>query len=174
MNKGVVRESNFELMRIALMFMVVFWHMYINKVATQNINAVSKIIWNILHYMLIIHINSFVLLTGYFQSRKEKVGISKILKLNGYAYFYKILFLVIFLGFNIKTLTTLEIVQIVQPITLYSQYWFISIYILLYLVSPYLNRLLMQFTKTHFRKFLVLLFIISSIIPTITWICLWC
>ena len=168
MNKGVVRESNFELMRIALMFMVVFWHMYINIVATQNINAVSKIIWNILHYMLIIHINSFVLLTGYFQSRKEKVGISKILKLNGYAYFYKILFLVIFLGFNIKTLTTLEIVQIVQPITLYSQYWFISIYILLYLVSPYLNRLLNQFTKTQFRKFLVLLFIISSIIPTIT------
>ena len=57
MNKGVVRESNFELMRIALMFMVVFWHMYINIVATQNINAVSKIIWNILHYMLIIHIH---------------------------------------------------------------------------------------------------------------------
>ena len=136
------RESNFELMRIILMFMVLFWHYMINVVFPHHMTSTSHLLWNALNFFLIIHINGFVLLTGYFSSRKENIGITKLLKLNNLAYFYKIVFLIIFLVFGLKTFSSLELFRIIQPITLFGQYWFIAIYLLLYLVSPYLNKLL--------------------------------
>ena len=168
MNSEKSRESNFELMRLILMFMIVFWHLIINFIFVHPNTPISLIVWNILYYLLIIHIDTFILLTGYFQSKKEIIGIRKIIKLNNQAYFYKIVFLVIFLILHITPLSPLKIFQIIQPITLYEQYWFISIYIILYLISPYLNRLLNQLSQKEHKRFIFILFIISSIIPIIT------
>lgn len=168
MEKIYQRKSNYELMRIVLMFMIVFWHLIVNIIFSHNTTAVAMIFCNLLHYLLIIHIDAFVILTGYFQSSKEKISIKKIIKMNNHAYFYKIVFLLIFLIFGIKELSSVEIFRIIQPITLYGQYWFITIYILLYIVSPYINMLLNKFTKKQYRNFIITLFLISSIIPTIT------
>ena len=101
MNSEKIRESNFELMRLILMFMIVFWHLIINFIFVHPNTPISLIVWNILYYLLIIHIDTFILLTGYFQSKKEVLGIEKIIKLNNQAYFYKIVFLVIFLILHI-------------------------------------------------------------------------
>ena len=168
MNSEKIRESNFELMRLVLMFMIIFWHLIINFIFVHKNTPISLIGWNILYFLLIIHIDTFILLTGYFQSKKEVLGIKKIIKLNNQAYFYKIVFLVIFLILHITPLSPLKIFQIIQPITLYEQYWFISIYIILYLISPYLNRLLNQLSQKEHKRFIFILFIISSIIPIIT------
>lgn len=168
MGKVYQRKSNYELMRIVLMFMIVFWHLIINIIFSHNITAVAMITCNLLHYLLVIHIDTFIILTGYFQSTKEKISIKKIISMNNHAYFYKIIFLLIFLIFDMKELSSIEIFRIIQPITLYNQYWFIAIYMLLYIVSPYINILLNKFTKKQYRNFIVTLFFISSIIPTIT------
>ena len=168
MNSEKIRESSFELMRLVLMFMIIFWHLIINFIFVHPNTPISLIVWNLLYYLLIIHIDTFILLTGYFQSKKEIIGIRKIIKLNNQAYFYKIIILIIFLILHITPLSPLKIFQLIQPITLYEQYWFISIYILLYLISPYLNKLLNQLSQKEHKRFISILFIISSIIPIIT------
>lgn len=162
------RESNYELMRIILMFMVLFWHYIINIVFSHNMTSTSHLLWTTLNFFLIVHIDVFVILTGYFSSRKGNIGITKILKLNNLAYFYKIVFLIIFLVFGLKSFSSLELFRIIQPITLFEQYWFIAIYLLLYLVSPYLNKLLNVINKKQFQKFILVLFLISSLLPVIT------
>ena len=76
------RQSNYELLRIILMFMVLFWHVIVNIVFYHDISETSKIFWYLLHFLLEIHINCFILITGYFQSEKETISIKKLLKIN--------------------------------------------------------------------------------------------
>jgi len=164
----IKRQGNYELLRTILMFMVLFWHVIINIVFYHNTSESGKIFWTFLHFLLEIHIDTFILLTGYFQCKKEKIGIRKLIKLNNQAYFYKIIFLVIFLFFSLIKLTKVEIFWIAQPITLYNQYWYICIYMLLYICSPFLNRLLANLNKKEHRYLILALFIMSAIIPVMT------
>ncbi len=56
--------------------------------------------------------------------------------MNNSGWFYKVLFLIIFLLIGIK-IETLEIVQLILPITLFNQYWYLAIYLLLCCCSPF-------------------------------------
>ena len=66
------RNSNFELMRIVSMFFVVLWHIILHGNVINNCaNPTIKILLQIIMFCIIIHVNSFVLLSGYFQSKSE-------------------------------------------------------------------------------------------------------
>ena len=47
-------------------------------------------------------------------------------------------------------------------------YWFIDIYILLYCISPFLNILIEKLDKKQFSRLIMILFILFSMLPTIT------
>ena len=58
-------------------------------------------------------------------------------------------------------------IKTVFPIT-FSRWWFASTYFVLYLVHPYLNKLLHSIDRSLYQKLLLLLVICWSIIPTFT------
>ena len=93
MNKS--RQSNFELMRIISMVFIVMWHFLYHGGLFNNSVGVTNYLSVILYALLIIHVNSFVLLTGYFNHDKS-FKLSKIVKLNNSMWFYKVLILVLF------------------------------------------------------------------------------
>lgn len=64
------RNSNFELLRIVSMFMIVIWHFIIHSGIYYNTSGYSHILIQFVCALLMIHVNSFVLLSGYFQSDK--------------------------------------------------------------------------------------------------------
>lgn len=165
--KTKTRQSNFELMRIVSMFMIVVWHFIYNtgfmETTTGSLHFLLVFIW----FIFIVHVNSFIILTGYFQCDK-KIKVRKLIELNNSAWFYKVLFLIIFLVFGIVELNNVEIMKLASPITLFNQYWFLSIYILLYMLSPFLNNLVNVLTKQQYHKMLIILFIVTSILPTIS------
>ena len=87
------RLSNFELMRIVSMFLIVIWHVIMHgKMFANTSSDVIKFILNLIQYIIIIHVNSFVLLSGYFQS-KSKFRIGKFLDLIMEVLFYLTLIL---------------------------------------------------------------------------------
>ncbi|MFL2081635.1 acyltransferase family protein [Latilactobacillus sakei] len=49
-----------------------------------------------------------------------------------------------------------------------SSYWFVTMYLLLYIFSPYLNTLLNNISKEDYKKLLFLQFLIFSVITTFT------
>ena len=49
----------------------------------------------------------------------------------------------------------------------FNRYWFISAYILIYILSPYINKFLKSISKVEHKKILIITIIIWSIIPTI-------
>lgn len=62
-----VRKSNFELLRIVSMFMIILTHILTHGQVIDNTNnGILSIFFDFLFCIVIVHVNSFVLLTGYF------------------------------------------------------------------------------------------------------------
>ena len=69
MEKLQERNSNFELLRIIAMLFIVLYHIIIHgQVLGNSVNAGLSIIIYLVMYMTLVHVNSFILLTGFFQS----------------------------------------------------------------------------------------------------------
>lgn len=66
-----VRNSNHELMRIISMFLIVLGHILLFGGLLDTTNPSVSIIYNFLEFILIMHVNSFVLVSGYYQSEKK-------------------------------------------------------------------------------------------------------
>ncbi len=160
------RNSNIELLRIVAMMMIVFYHFFIHtwvlNSSTGSLNTISHIIVAI----LVIHVNLFILIFGYF-GYKSKFKVSKLLSLNNAAWFYKVLFTIIAIVLIGKTFTKIEILKAFSPIPL-NEYWFITTYILLYLISPLLNKFINNSSRKTHLSIIVILLIIFSVLPTIT------
>ena len=157
------RNSNLELMRIISTIFIILWHIRI----FGNLKH-SEYIGNMFNFFMlifIVHVNSFVLVTGYFQS-KSKFKWGKVLSLFGTTYFYKLLFIVLFVTLGLISITKTDILNIF----LYGEeeYWYVKNYIILYLISPFLNVFIENISKEKYIKLLILLFIIMSILPYIS------
>lgn len=50
---------------------------------------------------------------------------------------------------------------------IFNEYWFITAYVLLYIFSPYINKLIKSLSKLEYQKLLLLLLLTYSIIPTV-------
>jgi len=147
------------------MFFIVIWHVIIHGGLLYNTSPAISNILQLILFIIIVHVNSFVLVTGYFQYNKD-FSIKKFLATYMPSWFYKIIIPIILMCLGIITLSKWDIFQAINPIG-YS-YWFILTYLLLYILSPYLNILIKQLNKNQHKNLLVLLFILFSILPFIT------
>ena len=161
-----VRQSNFELMRIISMFMIIIWHIFLYAVPIQNVNDNIKFIFNIFKSLTIVHVNSFVLLSGYFQC-KSTFKFSKLLKLIDEVWFYKVIIFLLFVLLGIVSADVINIYRNFFPLDLDS-YWFIRIYILLYIFSPFLNIVINSISKRNYRLLLIVMFFLFSFLSTVT------
>ena len=166
MNNPKEKMSNFELMKIVSMILIVFWHFIHNTNLLDKTTGFLHFLLIIVWFLAIVHVNSFVLAMGYFQSEKN-FRFNRVLALNNAAWFYKIFFLILFTILGIEV-TSVEKLELISPITLYNQYWFLSTYLIVYCISPFLNITIKNISKKNFQKLIFALFIIISILTTIT------
>ena len=165
-NRIFNRESNFELMKIISMLMIIFYHFILHgKVLDYTVGELNNLM-NFLRLLFVVHVNSFVLVTGYFQYNK-KFKLSKVFMLNNALVFYKILIMVIFIVLGLITVDKLKIIQVLAPFN-YGDYWFMGCYLLLYLISPLLNIIINNINKVTHKSIIIISFIIMSIISTFT------
>ena len=162
----IIRKSNFELMRILSMIMIVAWHVIIHGHVFSTGNEVSSFLGNILISILVVHVNSLVFVTGYFNYDKDSIKPKKCLKLIGVTWFYKAVILIICLLLGIVAIDKVMIMEELLPLDI-NNYWFINYYLVLYIISPYLNKVTKKMTEKEFFNFLLILFVLLSIIPII-------
>ena len=62
------RNSNHELMRILSMFFIVLGHVFLFGKLLDTPNKSMSIIYYFFEFILIVHVNSYVLVSGYYQS----------------------------------------------------------------------------------------------------------
>lgn len=162
-----IRKSNFELLRIISMIFIVLWHVIDRgNVLTNSQNPTFSVIVEFLKMLIVIHVNSFVLLTGYFQN-KVKFRLSKVLSILLQCLFYTIIIMIVMVKLDLITLSKVDIIKNIF-INFIGEYWFINIYILLYCFSPILNIIINSIDQKKYKKILITCFILLSVIPFIS------
>lgn len=167
-DRQIHRQSNFELLRIVAMVMIVFHHFAIHGDFYFDSTTLSiPRFW--FHFILMggkTGVNIFILISGYFliQNKSTKASIPKILKLWGQVFFYSTTIYVINIalggGFSIGQLK-----EAFMPIT-GTAWWFASTYFVLYIIHPYLNLFLHAMDKVLYQRYLLLLLLMWCIVPT--------
>lgn len=160
------RQSNFELLRIISMMMIIFWHIMFHGGIIANQSETLRIVLSFIQPLIFVHVNSFILVTGYFQC-ESRFKMGKVLQLNNSVWFYKALIPLILIVMGMLTLGKLELIKLLSPVSHYD-YWFMTQYILLYLISPILNIVINNISKDKYKTMLVLFFVIFSIMPFLT------
>ena len=126
--KKTIRESNFELMRIISMFFIVLFH-FIVPTGGNLINSTSgytQMFFQFLSILIVVHVNSFILISGYFQYNK-KIKYKKVFELLLMAWMYKVVIGFGYYYFSSETLYSLEILKILSPLEL-NNLWFLKIH----------------------------------------------
>lgn len=163
------RQSNIELLRIVAMIMIIAHHFSFHggfKFSSDTITATR--FW--VQFLLIggkIGVNIFMLISGYFLVSARSLKTNKVLKLWLQIFTYSVGIFIVFSLCGAETFGIKKLIKLCFPIT-YSQWWFASTYFILYLLSPYINKLLHSLDKKQYQHFLLLLGFCWCIIPTLT------
>lgn len=160
----VKRYSNIELLRIILMIMIIMLH-YMNGSmggALKESIGINYYIVRFIESLCIVAVNGFVLITGYCSIKKESINIKKIMKLFLELIIYGVVIQItlVLLGqikFSIK-----DFIKNFIPIW-HNTYWFFKIYIVLYLLIPFINITLNMLDKNKYKKLIIILIITFSI-----------
>ena len=167
------RSSNFELMRIFAMFLIITYHyaLFSNFRFSAADITFNRVLYQSMFLTGKTGVNLFVMVSGYFMVKSGRARTEKVLQLWGQAFFYIVGIWLIFHkkinGMNSMVQDTLK-----GKIFFLSSgvQWFISTYIVMYLISPYLNVMLTALPRNACRRLLVLTGVLWCLIPTLSWI----
>lgn len=161
-----VRQSNYELMRIVSMFFIALHHVIIHGNVFEHTKGGLNFVFAFLVCIALVHVNSFVLVTGYFNCDK-KFKWKKFFSVFLQTWFYQVVIVLVLTCFGILEIGgNYKLINALSPLN-YS-YWFIVCYLLMYLLSPYLNKLINNLNQKEYKKLLILFFVLFSIIPFVT------
>ena len=145
--KVLVRKSNFELLRLLAMFLIVLYHIFIGTYEV-NPDFASKSLWIPLH----LGVPVFILISGYFHIKFSWV---KFLKLVTVLFVYTIGIQAI--GILLGGAKNYSLIFFISR----SPYWFMTVYLMLFLLSPFINEVAERLTVKKELFFIVVLAIIS-------------
>lgn len=160
------RKSNFELLRIiSMLFIISFHYVYKSNFYFENLNYNSFIVKSF-YFFGELGVNLFILITGYFMI-KSKFSYKKLILLITCVNFYYLISVILgyFLEINYFDYNLKNILLSFFP-CLFNRYWFITSYIIIYILSPYINKFIYSLSKNQYRKFLVIILLIWCFIPT--------
>lgn len=160
------RNVGLDCLKIIAMLMIVFIHVIGKGMFRYEANNVEFYkIALFIRIFCIVAVNCYVLITGYFQI-ESKFNTKKIINIWGKVLFYSISIYIMLLllgqvNFNIK-----DVIKSIFPI-LTNEYWFVNCYLLLYILSPFINKMINQLDKKEFKKLLIILLVVFSIFPSV-------
>lgn len=162
------RNSNLELLRIVSMVLIVAFH-YAGHGFNRDLldYTYNKYIIDILMIGGKLGVNCFVLISAYFMI-ESKITLKKLMKLWTEIWFYSITILIIFYTWLVPDnfISFRVIIKNILPV-IYSQYWFMTNYIILMILSPYLNKCIKIVGKEFHQNLILILTIMWSIIMMI-------
>jgi surface polysaccharide O-acyltransferase-like enzyme len=161
--KGLERDSNIELLRIVLMLMIIGYHLIVHgaKMGGSNyeIEDKSSMAYVLLKSFLVIAVNCFVFISGYYRI-KFKTG--PFLNILAQATFYSMLFTLVADVLFWESHGWRYYLIALFPVFA-GTWWFITTYLALYIISPLLNNAIDSFSKAQFLFILISITIINMV-----------
>ncbi len=166
------RMANLELLRCVAMMMVVVLHFLgkgglLPELAGEGMGAYGVTAWA-LETLSIAAVNVYMFISGYFLS-SSAFKLSRLLQLYLQVWVYSVAFglLGAFTGVLSETaFDTHYILTLIFPVTM-GHYWFMTAYVFLYLLLPFVGMAVRQMTKRQLQTAVVLLFLVFCIAKSI-------
>ncbi len=161
------RVSSIELLRIIAMYMIVIYHyvLYSGFDLEEAGFGIQKFTYQILHTGGI-GVATFIMISGFF-GYKSKSKPKKMIDLLLQVQFYSILAGAFALLAGNAELSVSFLLRTFLPTT-FKQYWFFTAYIVLMLISPYINIFINAVSRENHLKLIGIIVIMWSVIPFIT------
>lgn len=164
-----LRKSNLELLRIVSMMMVIGLHYFNSQmggaIGQQVPGEINYYITYFFEGLFHTSVNCYIIITGYFMVNKKSVTFSKVINLLMMIVFYGTLHYYIALLVGWQTFSIEGLIKGVIPV-LAGFKWFIVIYIVLYLLIPYINLALNGMSKKGIQTFLLIMLFFFSLWPS--------
>lgn len=173
-NTNRPKMANIELLRCIAMMMVVVLH-YLGKsslladLTKENMGSVGVAAW-VLESFCIVAVNLYMLISGYFLC-ESSFKLSRLLKLLLQVFTYSVAIGLVAAVLGLvpaEELTIYYYVQILFPVSM-GHYWFLTAYVFLYLLLPFLTMAVKRMTKGQMQLALGLLLfafcVLKSILP---------
>lgn len=162
----VKRKNNIELLRIISMYMILILHLLrfsgFLDVSTGN-TVKSFIIW-FLESLCFVAVNCYVIISGYFLV-DAKFKFKKLINIWLEVIFYSIIIYVILLFTDNISFETQNFLKSVFPVLL-GNYWFVTVYVALYLLSPFINILINNLNQKQYKGLVLIIILLFSLFPT--------
>jgi len=172
--KNKSKMANIELLRCIAMMMVVVLH-YLGKssllvnLTSERMESAGVAAW-VLESFCIVAVNVYMLISGYFLC-ESSFKLSRLLKLLLQVFTYSVVIGLVAAVLGLvpaEELTTYYFVQILFPVSM-GHYWFLTAYVFLYLLLPFLTMAVKRMTKGQMQLALGLLLfafcVLKSILP---------
>ena len=112
-----------------------------------------------------VSISTYILISGYFLC-ETSFSFRRILKLEGQVWFYSVALYLASLLLLRQPYDMSSLIAAVFPV-LSCEYWFVTMYVGMIVLSPFLNKLLTGLTQRQFRLLLGILFVLFSLWPNV-------
>lgn len=170
MSERVKRQSNFELLRIIAIIMIIAHHFAYHSdmvFDTQSI-TLNRLWTQLLYYGGHVGLNVFVMISGYFLVDSKRLNLAKIVRIWLMMFTYSVGIYVIIIATGIEVEFFDEIKNWSFTPVARGIWPFASAYLGLMFLYPFINRLAGSLSKGVYRIMMVILLVLWSVIPTIT------
>jgi len=165
------RMTNLELLRCLAMMMVVVLH-YLGKGKllpglTGELGTTGTVAW-FLESFAIVAVNVYMFISGYFLST-SRFKLSRLLQLWFQVWCYSVVFGVVAAltgAVSEVPVDTHYYLTLLFPVSM-GHYWFMTAYIFLYLLTPFLGRAIRNMTKQQLRMTIVSLLVVFSLTKSV-------
>ena len=155
------RSSNFEWLRIISMLGIIASHLAGHAVYPEATSVFNQLVRFALMACGKLGVNCFVLISGYFLLR-SRFSWRKVARLVATVWVYSVS---IYLGFALSegTFDIIDFGKAFFPL-IYNQYWFMTAYMIAYILSPFLALLLNASSQAKHRALLITMFVLASVL----------
>lgn len=160
-----VRSSNIELLRIVAMLLIVLHHLC-KYAYPGNTSVEVETVCNLLLLGGKIGVDIFVLISGYFLA-SGRIKLTSMLRVLFEAWFYSLVLGLVCALFFQNNFSTKDFLKSFLP-TNNGLPWFVTAYLGMYLVAPWLSKLSSTLSQNQFKQMLVVGFCVFSLVPTLT------
>ena len=153
------RNVSLDMLRVLCMFLIILGHAIVHGQVIESLTPWS-INFYLVHAMrafLSVHVDCFVMLSGYFLCT-HVFRLKKVFSLWIQAFFWSVLLYLLLCAVGIVPFQWISLGKACLPFT-QRRYWFVTTYLLMYLLMPLLNAAIRVMSQRQYATFLMAFFV---------------
>lgn len=163
------RVIGLDILRILACFGITMIHFqgYTSLLGVVNEFSINGLLVYVFNALSRTSVNIFVIISGYFLVR-SKFKWERVFLVAGETLCYSLLLFLIGIAFSLEKMSLSIVIKSFLPI-ISRHYWFATAYVVLYLVSPFVNKLVMSLSKREYTTLILGAALLFSAWTTLLW-----